>query len=138
MAYEITLLPGDGIGPEVMDEGCRIINWFESQRDLKFDKTFDLVGGAAFDKHGIPLSDGTLEKANKVDAIYIATPHTLHAEWSIKAAGKGKHILCEKPAAVNLIEGQKVINIVRDSGIFYIFQGKIKFFFVFSVFLQMF
>ena len=39
---------------------------------------------------------------------------------SIKAAGKGKHILCEKPGAVNLIEGQKVINAVRESGVFYV------------------
>lgn len=57
--------------------------------------------------------------SNKVDAIYIATPHTLHAEWSIKAAGKGKHILCEKPAAVNFKEGKKIIEAVRESGVFY-------------------
>ena len=60
-----------------------------------------------------------LLNCSDIDAVYIATPHTLHAEWSIKAAGKGKHILCEKPAAVNLIEGQKVIDIVREAGVFY-------------------
>ncbi len=54
-----------------------------------------------------------------IDAIYISTPHTLHAEWTIKAAGKGKHVLCEKPAAINLNEGQKVINTVREAGVFY-------------------
>ena len=54
-----------------------------------------------------------------IDAIYISTPHTLHAEWTIKAAGKGKHILCEKPGAVNFKEGRKVIEVVREAGVFY-------------------
>ena len=57
--------------------------------------------------------------SNDIDAVYISTPHTLHAELSIKAAGKGKHVLCEKPAAVNLTEGKKVINAVREAGVFY-------------------
>ena len=67
----LLILPGDGIGPEVMDEVCRIIDWFESKKNIKFEKTFDLVGGAAFDKHGVPLSDYTLSKANEVDAILL-------------------------------------------------------------------
>ena len=54
-----------------------------------------------------------------IDAIYISTPHTLHAEWTIKAVGKGKHILCEKPGAVNLKEGRQVIESVREAGVFY-------------------
>jgi|TARA_B110000263_G_scaffold98719_1_gene86266 predicted dehydrogenase len=54
-----------------------------------------------------------------IDAIYISTPHTLHAEWTIKAAGKGKHILCEKPGAVNYREGYQVIEAVREAGVFY-------------------
>ncbi len=60
-----------------------------------------------------------LLNSSDIDAVYISTPHTLHAELSIKAAGKGKHVLCEKPAAVNLIEGKKVINTVREAGVFY-------------------
>ena len=67
----LLILPGDGIGPEVMDEVCRIIDWFESKKNIKFEKTFDLVGGAAFDKLGVPLSDDTLSKANEVDAILL-------------------------------------------------------------------
>lgn len=54
-----------------------------------------------------------------VDAVYISTPHTLHANLSIKAAGKGKHILCEKPGAVNFKQGEKVIQAVQEAGVFY-------------------
>ncbi len=54
-----------------------------------------------------------------IDAIYISTPHNLHAEWTIKAAGKGKHVLCEKPGAVNLNEGKKIIESIKEAGVFY-------------------
>ena len=60
-----------------------------------------------------------LLNSDDIDAVYISTPHTLHAEWTIKAAGKGKHILCEKPGAVNFKEGQKVIEAVQQAGVFY-------------------
>ena len=60
-----------------------------------------------------------LLNSENIDAVYISTPHTLHAEWTIKAAGKGKHILCEKPGAVNFKEGQQVIEAVREAGVFY-------------------
>lgn len=58
-------------------------------------------------------------KCSEIDAIYISTPHTLHAEWSIKAAKKGKHVLCEKPGAVNYEEGKKIIDTVKSADVFY-------------------
>ena len=39
----LLILPGDGIGPEVMDEVCRIIEWFEKKLDIEFEKKFDHV-----------------------------------------------------------------------------------------------
>ena len=60
-----------------------------------------------------------LVESSDIDAIYISTPHTLHAEWTIKAAGRGKHVLCEKPGAVNLKEGKQVIQAVQEAGVFY-------------------
>ena len=53
----LLILAGDGIGPEVMAEVRRVITWFGDKRDLKFDVTEDLVGGAAYDVHGTPLTD---------------------------------------------------------------------------------
>ena len=63
------VLPGDGIGPEVMDQVVRVVEWFGDKRALNFDVQEDLVGGAAYDKHGTPLTDATLSKAMDVDAV---------------------------------------------------------------------
>jgi 3-isopropylmalate dehydrogenase len=67
----LLILPGDGIGPEVMAQVRRIISWFGDNRDLAFDVSEDLVGGAAYDKHGKPLADETMEKAQEVDAVLL-------------------------------------------------------------------
>ncbi len=67
----ILILPGDGIGPEVMAEVTRIIDWFGDRRGLKFDVSEDLVGGAAYDKHGVPISDETMAAAQKADAVLL-------------------------------------------------------------------
>src|ERR1017187_5354902 len=53
-----------------------------------------------------------------VQAVYIATPHTLHAEWCVKAAAAGKHILCEKPLTLNHAEALPVIDAARKHGVF--------------------
>ena len=67
----LLVLAGDGIGPEVMDEVKRIITWFGDKRDLSFDVSEDLVGGAAYDAHGVPLHDDTMAKAQEVDAVLL-------------------------------------------------------------------
>ncbi|NOD65524.1 MULTISPECIES: 3-isopropylmalate dehydrogenase [unclassified Ruegeria] len=67
----LLILPGDGIGPEVMAEVRRIIDWFGTNRGLQFDVSEDLVGGAAYDAHGKPLSDKTMAKAQEVDAVLL-------------------------------------------------------------------
>ena len=67
----LLILPGDGIGPEVMQEVKRVIGWFGDKRDLNFDVSEDLVGGAAYDAHGVPLHDDTMAKALEVDAVLL-------------------------------------------------------------------
>ena len=83
----ILILPGDGIGPEVMAQVTRIIDWFGEKRDLKFDVETDLVGGAAYDKHGVPLSDETMARAMEVDAVLLGAvggPKYDNLDFSVK------------------------------------------------------
>ena len=57
------LLPGDGIGPEVVGEVKKIINWFNTNKSLDFDIEEELVGGCSYDKHGTPLTDEVFYKS---------------------------------------------------------------------------
>ena len=54
---KILLLPGDGIGPEVIAEVKKIIEWFNSNKSFDFEIDKDLDGGAAYDKYGTPKTD---------------------------------------------------------------------------------
>jgi 3-isopropylmalate dehydrogenase len=65
----LLILPGDGIGPEVMTQVRRVIDWFDNRREVTFDVKEDLVGGAAYDAHGTPLTDATLQAAMDADAV---------------------------------------------------------------------
>ena len=67
----ILLLPGDGIGPEVTRQAARIIDWFNKKRVASFAVSEGLVGGAAIDKHGVPLTDETMRQAMAADAILL-------------------------------------------------------------------
>ena len=67
----LLILPGDGIGPEVMQEVRKIIDWLGSHRGITIDVSEDLVGGAAYDAHGVPLHDDTMAKAQAVDAVLL-------------------------------------------------------------------
>ena len=69
--FSLLILPGDGIGVEVMEEVRKIIDWFRVKRGINFDVSEDLVGGAAYDVHGTPLSKATLDKAQEVDAVLL-------------------------------------------------------------------
>ena len=66
---KLLLLPGDGIGPEVMREARRVIEWFGRRRRVSFDVRDDLVGGAAIDAHGSPISAATMQQAREADAV---------------------------------------------------------------------
>ena len=83
----LLILPGDGIGPEVMTEVRKVIDWFGANRDLAFDVSEDLVGGAAYDEHGVPLTDATMEKAQEVDAVLlgaVGSPKYDDLDFSLK------------------------------------------------------
>jgi len=68
---KMLFLPGDGIGPEVMSQVRHVIEWMDKRRHVSFDVQEDLVGGAAYDKHGTSLADATLDIAQSVDAVLL-------------------------------------------------------------------
>jgi 3-isopropylmalate dehydrogenase len=68
---KLLMLPGDGIGPEVMGEVKRVIDWMDKRRTVSFDITEGLVGGSAYDAHGTPLTDETMADAMGVDAVLL-------------------------------------------------------------------
>jgi len=66
---KLLLLPGDGIGPEVMREVKRVIDWLDRRRGVRFEIEEDLVGGAAIEARGIPLAESTIALAKDADAV---------------------------------------------------------------------
>ena len=61
--------------------------------------------------------ESLLDDAN-VEAVYVATPHPFHPEWAIKAAEAGKHVLCEKPFALNCPHATAMFEAAREQGVF--------------------
>ncbi|GLK77781.1 3-isopropylmalate dehydrogenase [Methylopila jiangsuensis] len=70
-AHNILLLPGDGIGPEVMGEVKRILGFLNDKGALAVEIDEDLVGGSAYDVHGKAISDEAVAKAHKADAVLL-------------------------------------------------------------------
>ena len=68
---KILLLPGDGIGPEVVGEVKKVIEWFNSKKSLDFQIDTDLVGGASYEKHKKPITDEVFYKALESEAVIL-------------------------------------------------------------------
>src|ERR1700739_264276 len=67
--YKLLLLPGDGIGPEVMAEVKKLIAWMNARGLGTFETDEGLVGGACYDAHAVAVTDATMEKAHAADAV---------------------------------------------------------------------
>lgn len=67
----ILLLPGDGIGPEVVAQVSKLIEWLNNNTDKNFTTDTKLVGGCAYDEFGSPLPDATLDAAKAADSVLL-------------------------------------------------------------------
>jgi len=67
--YEVLILKGDGIGPEIIAQAERVMDWLELNRNIRFLRSHALIGGEAIDLEGAPISDATMQKAFAADAI---------------------------------------------------------------------
>ena len=71
-AYKLLLLPGDGIGPEITAEAEKVLAFLSQAGVAKFEIERGLVGGAAFDAHGVAISEADMQRAQAADAVLLA------------------------------------------------------------------
>ena len=102
---KIAVLPGDGIGTEIVAEAVRVLNAL----DLKFEMETALVGGAAYEAHGHPLPDATLKLAQQADAVLFG------------AVGDWKYDKLERP----LRPEQAILGLRKSLGLFANFRPAI-------------
>jgi len=69
--YHIAVLPGDGIGPEIMDEARKVLGVVAKHAGVQFETEEGLVGGAAYDRYGTPLTEAVLDLAKASDAVLL-------------------------------------------------------------------
>ncbi|WP_034997541.1 3-isopropylmalate dehydrogenase [Beijerinckia mobilis] len=87
MGYKLFVLPGDGIGPEVMAEVEKIANFFTKEGSASFEIEKGLVGGAAYDAHGVAISDADMARADAADAVLLAAvggPKWDHVPYEVR------------------------------------------------------
>jgi len=71
MIHKIAILPGDGIGPEIVAEAIKVLEYLNSDMDLGLEFERGLIGGAAYDATATPLPVATVELVKKADAILL-------------------------------------------------------------------
>ena len=87
MSRRILVLPGDGIGPEIIAEAVKVLQRLQERFGLDVELEHGLVGGSAYDKHGSPLPAESLEKAQSADAILlgaVGAPQYEHLDISVR------------------------------------------------------
>lgn len=108
--YCITLLPGDGIGPEIMAVAVRVLKTIGEKFDLSFEFKEALIGGAAIDATGEPLPAATLETCKQSDSVLLAAiggykwdtlPRHLRPETGLLALRSGLQLFANlRPATI--------------------------------------
>lgn len=73
MSQKLVILPGDGIGPEIVAEAVKVIDWLKDNAGLDVELEHDLIGGQAYDEYGVPFADETLDKCKSADAILMGS-----------------------------------------------------------------
>ncbi|MBQ3061279.1 MAG: 3-isopropylmalate dehydrogenase, partial [Lachnospiraceae bacterium] len=112
MNYNIAVIPGDGIGPEIVTEAQKVLNKVGSVFGHEFNYTEVLMGGCSIDKHGVPLTDEALETAKASDSVLLGAvggnvgqskwyelPPNLRPEAGLLAIRKGLNLFANiRPA----------------------------------------
>ena len=112
----ILLLPGDGVGPEIMSEAIKLIDYFNEAKLLNINYDYSDIGGVALDNYGIPFPKTTLEKASKSDCILLG------------AVGTKKHENNERKLKpeYGLLELRKKLNFFANIRPIFLFESLIN------------
>jgi 3-isopropylmalate dehydrogenase len=70
-SFRLLVLPGDGIGPEVIEQAVRVLKWFDGKFGTRTEMTFGLLGGSSIDRHGTPVTDELVQTAQVSDAVLL-------------------------------------------------------------------
>lgn len=110
MSKKIAVLPGDGIGPEIVAEAIKVLNWLRDAQGLDLEMTEAHVGGAAIDATGGPLPESTLQLALASDAVLLGAvggpkweplPHAIRPERGLLGLRKELDLFANlRPASV--------------------------------------
>ena len=73
MNFQIALIPGDGIGPEIVGEAKKVLDAAGKKYNFALNYTDVLLGGASIDVHGIPLTDEAVQTAKSSDAVLMGS-----------------------------------------------------------------
>ncbi len=96
-----------------LSDNCRITGIVSGHRD-KAERVAQQYGVPASSIYSYQDMERMRDNAS-IDAVYVALPNSMHAEYSIRAANAGKHVLCEKPMAVSVAECQKMIDACKKA-----------------------
>lgn len=100
------------VAPGIRDSPMTELVGVASREPSKAERAAKELGAKrSFESYEEMLASG------EIDAVYISLPNSLHAEWSIRAAEAGKHVLCEKPLASNATEAEKVVEACEREGV---------------------
>ena len=69
--YKIVILPGDGIGPEVMESALSVLDVISRKYNFEIDLIYEVVGGKSIDEHGVPITDSVLQSCLDSDAVLL-------------------------------------------------------------------
>lgn len=68
-SFKLLVLPGDGIGPQIISETLRVVDWFSAHLGVDFEIQQELVGGASIDAHQVPITDAVVDAALQSNAV---------------------------------------------------------------------
>ncbi len=109
-----------GVGDYADSRGAPGINQAEGAELVAVYGRDQGRGEAFAEKHGAKTAYTSVEDLltdSRIDAVYITSPNHLHAPYTTMAANAGKHVLVEKPLALNVAEGVEVLRVCRDRGV---------------------